>query len=77
MGDIACLEMLAVKPVTAIVRRHIADNSDNYVTVHSMQANFSNNIKTCGSRSTRRNDDNDNPDNENKGEAQSKAPPKK
>lgn len=36
-------------PVTATVRRHIADNSDNYTTVQSMQKNFSGNLKVIKS----------------------------
>ena len=40
-------------PVTAVVRRHIADNSDHYVTVQSMQQNFAGNLK--GVKANKRN----------------------
>ena len=35
-----------VKPMTALVRRHIAGTSDRYVTVESLQKAFALNIKT-------------------------------
>jgi hypothetical protein len=50
---LACLDELTVMPVTAVVRRHIADNSDHYVTVQSMQQNFAGNLK--GVKANKRN----------------------
>lgn len=53
LNQLSCLDSLTVKPVTAVVRRHIADNSDHYVTVQSMQQSFAKNLKASGSSKNR------------------------